>query len=119
MSEVNFFQLVGGSVALFAATLVLEPTPPPASLPLAGILLWLGVVGTALAYGIWFWLLGRVPAARLSAYLFLVPVVALAASAALLGERLGTLQLFGVAAVVASIYGIGRGAGPFGRSTPS
>jgi len=40
---------------------------------------------------------------------FLVPVVALAVSAAFLGERLTYVQLAGVALVLVSIYGIGRG----------
>lgn len=107
--EASAYQLIGGAVALVAATLVISPTPlPGASLDLAAALLWMGVLGTAVAYAIWFTLLGRTPAATLSAYVFLVPVVALAASVALFGERLSILQLGGVGLVLVSIYGIGR-----------
>ena len=109
MLEANAYQLIGGSLALLAATVVLTPVPlPHPSWDLLATVLWLGVLGTAVAYAIWFSLLGRIRAATLSAYLFLVPVVALAASAILLGERLSVAQLLGVGLVVVSIYGIGR-----------
>jgi drug/metabolite transporter (DMT)-like permease len=109
MREANAYQLVGGSVALFAAALLLTPSPlPSASLGLLATVLWLGVLGTAVAYTIWFSLLGRTRAATVSAYVFLVPVVALTASAVFFGERLSLLQLFGVGLVVIGIYGIGR-----------
>jgi probable blue pigment (indigoidine) exporter len=112
MLEANAYQLVGGTVGLAIATLALEPTPLPTPSPdLLVAVVWLGVLGTGIAYSIWYTLLGRTHAANLSAYLFLVPVVALAASAAFLGERLSADQLAGVALVLVSIYGVGR-AGP-------
>jgi probable blue pigment (indigoidine) exporter len=112
MLEANAFQLFGGSLGVLALTLLLAPTPIPAASPiLLGIVLWLGVLGTALAYTVWFHLLGRTRAATLSGYLFLVPVVALTASALLLGERLSVVQVAGVALVLGSIYGIGGAPG--------
>jgi len=112
MLEANAFQLIGGTIGVLALTLLLAPTPiPPASPILLGIALWLGVVGTALAYTVWSHLLGRTRAATLSGYLFLVPVVALTASAILLGERLSVFQIVGVALVLGSIYGIGGAPG--------
>ena len=104
MQEANAYQLLGGSIALVAASVVFEPRLPPVSVDLLLILLWLGAVGTALAYAIWFWLLASVPAESLAAYVFLVPVVALAFSSALLGERIDLVQGVGVAAVVVSLY---------------
>jgi drug/metabolite transporter (DMT)-like permease len=109
MLEANAYQLGGGSVALLVATLVISPTPlPRPNVDLLAAVLWLGVVGTAVAYAIWYSLLGRTRAATLSAYLFLVPVVALGASAVIFGERLSVLQLVGVGLVLVGIYGIGR-----------
>ena len=111
MLEANAFQLLGGTLGILAVTLLIAPTPIPAASPiLLGIALWLGVLGTALAYAVWYHLLGRTRAATLSGYLFLVPVVALVASAILLGERLSTVQVVGVALVLGSIYGIGGAA---------
>ncbi len=115
IQEANSFQLLGGAGALLVAALVTEPTGVPAlSWPLIGSVLWLGLVGTAFAYAVWFHLLARTRAATLSAYVFLVPIVALAASALLYAERLDLTQLAGVGLVVVAIYLIGRDA-PRGR----
>jgi len=112
LMEANAWQLLGGTSGLLAATLAIAPRPLPTATPsLVASLLWMGLLGTAAAYLIWFSLLARTPASTLSAYTFLVPVVALAFSAAFLGERLDYLQLVGVALVLASIYGIGRAYG--------
>jgi drug/metabolite transporter (DMT)-like permease len=103
------YQIGGGFLALLAATLIFSPTPLPRATPaLIGAVLWLGLVGTTVAYAIWFTLLGHTPAARISAYLFLVPLVALAASVSLLGERLVWVQAAGVALVLVSIVGVTR-----------
>jgi len=118
MLEANFYQLLGGTVGLFVLTMVLTPSPLPSfGWQLWATVLWLGILGTAVAYSIWFDLLGRTRAATLSAYLFLVPVVALAASAVWFHERLTVLQLVGVGLVLVSIYGIG--AAPEGSGLPS
>jgi len=109
MSEANAFQLIGGAAALAVVTVGLAPTPlPHFTLALWVAALWLGALGTAVAYAIWFMLLGRTRAATLSAYVFLVPVVALTASAVFFGERLSPVQLVGVGLVLVSIYGIAR-----------
>jgi drug/metabolite transporter (DMT)-like permease len=105
----NGLQLVGGTAALLVAAPLVEGLyAPPANGALLGDVLWLGLLGTALAYSIWFWLLDRHPAANLSAYTFLVPLVALAASIVLLGERLDLPQAVGVGLVVLAIYGNAR-----------
>ncbi len=109
MLEANVFQLLGGTIALAVLTALLAPTPWPTLTPaMDGSLLWLGVLGTAVAYSIWFDLLGRTKAATLSAYVFLVPLVALVGSALFFGERIAPVQLVGIVLVLASIYGIGR-----------
>jgi drug/metabolite transporter (DMT)-like permease len=103
------YQLAGGFAALLVATLFIAPEPLPRATPeLVAAALWLGLMGTAVAYAIWFTLLGRTPAARLSTYLFLVPLVALSASALLLGERLSVVQAAGVGLVLLAIYVVGR-----------
>ncbi|MCI4335652.1 MAG: DMT family transporter [Thermoplasmata archaeon] len=111
MQEANFYQLLGGGVALVGASALLEPHLPVVTVPLLVIWAWLGVVGTAIAYAIWFWLLARIPAEQLASYVFLVPVVALGFSVALLGERVDGSQIAGITAVVMSIYATGRTSG--------
>lgn len=114
------YQLAGGFVALLGASVLLTPAPLPSpTFDLLAAALWLGLAGTAVAYGIWFSLLGRTPAAQLSGYLFLVPVVALLASALLLGERLSSVQVVGVGLVLVAIYGIGRAHSPAPLALPT
>ncbi|MCI4321711.1 MAG: EamA family transporter [Thermoplasmata archaeon] len=110
-ASANGWQLVGGTFVLAASGLVVGGAPalPPTAFAWL-VLLWLGAVGTALAYTIWFRLLAVRSAVNLSGYTFLVPLVALAASAVVLGERLLPLQFLGVAAVVFAIYLNARGA---------
>ena len=106
---VNLYQLLGGATGLLVAALVVEPHQAPAfSWELLGIVLWLGLVGTSLAYALWFSLLGRMPAPSLSANVFLVPVVALTASSLLLAERIDLVQAIGVALVAIAIFTVGR-----------
>ncbi len=111
MLEANAYQLIGGTVGLAILVAAFAPVPlPRASWTLGLSLVWLGVLGTALAYSIWFDLLGRTKAATLSAYAFIVPVVALLGSVVFFGERLSLFQLGGVGLILVSIYGIGRAA---------
>jgi O-acetylserine/cysteine efflux transporter len=121
MLEANVFQLTGGTAGLAVLTLVLAPTPLPTLGPgLFVTVAYLGILGTAVGYSIWLDLLGRTRAATLGAYLFVVPVVALAASALIFHERLSYTQLVGVVLVLASIYGIGRAPGALDLpTTPS
>jgi O-acetylserine/cysteine efflux transporter len=112
MREANAFQLLGGTAGLVVLVLIFAPSGFPVARPALEIsLLWLGVLGTAIAYVIWFDLLGRTRAATLSAYVFLVPVVALIGSALFFGERLDAVQFLGVGLVFVSIYGIARAPG--------
>ncbi len=104
----NVYQMIGGAVTLLAASLAFEYREFPSLSPeLTGIVLWLGLVGTALAYAIWYGLLARTRAATLSAYVFLVPIVALVASAIVFDERLAAIQILGVGVVLLSLYFLG------------
>jgi drug/metabolite transporter (DMT)-like permease len=108
-AEANSYQFVGGVAGLTLAVALASPTPlPHLGLTLLYTMLWLGVIGTAIAYAIWFDLLSRTPAATLSAYVFLVPVVALVASLALGREHLDPVAGIGVLLVLVGLYAIGR-----------
>ena len=109
MQSANAHQLLGGAATLAVAVAVLSPTPLPSpSLVLLAAVVWLGLVGTAIAYALWYRLLGRTRATTLSAFAFLVPVVALVASFFLFGERLEVVQVAGVALVLLAIVLVGR-----------
>jgi len=108
-AEANSYQFVGGVVGLSLGVAVISPTPfPQIGLHLAIALLWIGVIGTAVAYAVWFDLLSKTPAATLSAYVFLVPVVALVASLAIGTEHLDLIGALGVLLVLSGIFAIGR-----------
>jgi GNAT superfamily N-acetyltransferase/uncharacterized membrane protein len=71
-------------------------------LALAAVL-YLGVVGTILAYAIWGRLLRRYPAATVAPFALLVPFVGAIASSLVFGERFGALRLIGMALVLVGI----------------
>ena len=64
-----------------------------------GAVLYLGLVATVLAYAIWGHLLRRHPAALVAPFALLVPFVAAASSAVVLGERCGPVRLLGMGLV--------------------
>lgn len=104
------WQLVAGSVVLLGLSAVFEPQETIAwTGGFVGLLLFLALAGTALSTWLWFWLLQRSEAGRLSLYLFLVPVFGLLIAMGGFGERLNALQGGGAAlilgAIAVSIFG--------------
>ena len=65
--------------------------------------LYLGLVGTVLAYTLWARLLRRYAAAMVAPFALLVPFVGGLASAVVFGERFGPLRLIGMAGVLAGL----------------
>lgn len=109
--QANGFALtVWGSIVapipLFAAALVVEGAGPVSTALLhmnGGALLavlYLGIGGTALGYGVWNWLLGRYDTQRIAPFSLLVPPIAYAAGIMFRGETLSTPQLVGGALLV-------------------
>ncbi|MFP5343951.1 MAG: DMT family transporter [Candidatus Limnocylindria bacterium] len=72
-------------------------------------MLFLGIVGTGLAYIAWFWLLDRLSLARLGAALFLVPVTGVGV-AIMAGDRPTPMAIAGIAALIAGIGIVSLGA---------
>ncbi len=112
LGSVNLWQMASGTFILLIASLLFEPrgviTP---SVQLVESIVWLGLIGSTLAYIAWYMLLGTYNAAQLSTWTFMVPVTALVASAFLFGEHLSAAQVTGVLLVLLSIYGVNRAAG--------
>src|SRR5580693_6972899 len=109
LREGNPYQLIGGAALALVLAGIFEPAGLPSATPTFWAeALYLGVIGTALAYAAWFSLLSRIPAATLSSFTFLVPVVALSFSAWIVGERLDLVQFLGVGLVAVSLYALGR-----------
>lgn len=82
--------------------------------PLAA-LVYLALVGSALAFTLYFWLLRHLPATRLSLITYTSPVVAVAIGAMALAEPLTARMLAGTALVVAGVAMAGRKGKPSER----
>jgi drug/metabolite transporter (DMT)-like permease len=105
----NVWQLAGGSAFLTAWASLSEPVTAIHWTPaLAGAIFWIGVLGTAIVFVLWFTLLSHYNAASLTAYTFLVVVVALVGSFFILGQTINEVQLAGVLALIVSIYLISK-----------
>ncbi|MEO8411453.1 MAG: DMT family transporter [Propionivibrio sp.] len=103
MSLTAWQLVVGGGLLLAVSALFEMPQSIVWNGTFVGILLILALVGTALSTWLWFWLLQRAEAGRLSMVLFLVPVLGLIAAMLSFGERLSVLQLGGVALILLAV----------------
>jgi drug/metabolite transporter (DMT)-like permease len=63
-----------------------EPVPKDISTSTYASLIWQGAVVVGFTYTLWIWLLGRYPAAQLSAFGFVTPLVGVVAAAVVLDE---------------------------------
>ena len=95
--------LVGG-VVLTAIGLVREGPEITWSTSFVLALLYSALVGTALAWMLWFTLVAGGDASRAATYIFFVPLLSLTLGALLLDESLSPTLLLGAALVVAGVY---------------
>ncbi len=93
----------GGLLLLPAVVLAGQPIPVPTITNFLG-LVWLGLVGAALTYALWFRGIGRLPPSVVSSLLFLSPLTAVLMGWSLLGQTLTVLQIVGIALVIGSIW---------------
>ena len=106
--------LIGGAM-LAGISALIEPWGGLIWSPASVIgMLFLGVVGTGLAYIAWFWLLDRISLVRLGAALFLVPVTGVVV-AIMTGDRPTPTSIAGIAALIVGIGIVSLG----GSSQPS
>lgn len=102
-------QFVIGGAALTALGLVVEGPSEVTWAP--GLWVGLGysaLVGTTLAWALWFWLIRAGEASRAAAFIFFVPLSAIAIGAVLLDEQVTPLLAVGAALVVAGIILVNR-----------
>jgi drug/metabolite transporter (DMT)-like permease len=89
-----------------------RPLPPMPSPIALGSILTLGLLGSGIAYLIYYWLIARITATQLSLVTYLLPITAVFWGAALLGERVGAQTFAGMALILAGIMlvnGAGQG----------
>jgi probable blue pigment (indigoidine) exporter len=108
------WQLIDGGLVLLPIALVMEGLPSAITLPNVVGFLWLGVVGTAIAYTLWFRGVGRLPVARVSLLGLLSPVVAIALGWIIAGQAMTPIQIVGLLLVLAALL-IGQTGGRLAR----
>lgn len=102
--QVAAWQLLLGGAALLGVAAVLEPQARILwTGPFLGLLLFLGVIGTALTTVVWYWLVQRDDVGRLSITLFFAPAVGLGLGITLFDEQLESAQIFGVGLILLAL----------------
>lgn len=97
------WQLVAGGLMLLTFAFVIEGAPPPlTTMNLLGFA-WLGIVGTGIAYALWFRGIGKLSASTVAILGLLSPVSAMLLDFLLLKKSLTLMQIGGVALVLGSI----------------
>ncbi len=98
------WQLTAGGLLLLPVALLLEPPLPP--LTGANILgfAYLGLIGAALTYILWFRGLSRLEPSMVSPLGFLSPTTAVILGWAVLGQQLSPMQMFGIVIVLGSVW---------------
>ncbi|GAA5191188.1 EamA family transporter [Rugosimonospora acidiphila] len=89
------WQLTAGGLLIVPFALAVEGVPPALDAPALAGYAWLSLVGTGLAYTLWFTGLGRLPVTAMSFLPLLSPAVAAVLGWALLGQSLTPGQLVG------------------------
>ncbi len=103
------WQFILGSAPLFLVSQIFEaPVAVDWSPAFIGILLALSLLGTALAFALWFSVLHRGEVTRLNTFTFLTPGLALIIGIAFFSESLRLAELGGIALIMASVWWVRR-----------
>jgi probable blue pigment (indigoidine) exporter len=98
------WQLTAGGILLLPVVLAFAPTlPAPTAINLAA-LAWLGLIGAALTYVLWFRGIARLDATVVSPLLFISPLTAVTLGWTFLDQTLSSVQIAGVGFVIGSIW---------------
>lgn len=99
------WQLTAGGLLVVPLELVFEGAPPHFDAAAVGGYAWLAIVGSLLAYVLWFRGLARLPVATVSFLVLLSPLTATVLGWLALGEPLTVPQTLGFVLAMASILG--------------
>jgi drug/metabolite transporter (DMT)-like permease len=98
-----------GTVALFTLSAMLErhavyhwTTPSIAAL------FFLGVIGSALAFAVWYWLLKQMEPYKVSSLNLVTPLIAIAEGALILGEHVPPIMIIAAVVVLAAVASVLR-----------
>lgn len=108
-------QMLIGAALLAPFAVALEAWEVRWSWPLALAFVYTTLVPGLAATWVWFLLVNRIGAVRAATFHFLNPFLGVAIASALLGERLGPLDLIGVAVIMAGILAVQLAKAPLPR----
>ncbi|HEY0904133.1 MAG TPA: EamA family transporter [Marmoricola sp.] len=97
------WQLVAGGLAIAPVAILVEGAPPTVDTAAVAGYLYIGLVGTVLAYAVWFLGIGRLPATAVALVGLLNPVSGTVIGVSLAGEPFGPVQLVGTVLVISGI----------------
>ena len=100
---VTSWQLVAGGVVLLPVAVVVEGAPPALDLPAVLALVYLGLVGSGLAYVLWFRGLARLGPTSASIIGLVNPVVGVVLGVAFLDESFGAVHAVAMALILGSV----------------
>ena len=112
---VTGWQLTAGGLVLLPVALAVEGLPATLTTTNLAGYAYLSLIGTALAYTVWFRGLERLPAASVSLLGLLSPLVATVLGWAVLGQSLTAIQVLGMTIALGSLI---AGQAPRPRPTP-
>lgn len=98
------WQLTAGGLLLVPVAFFLEPPLPPLTPANLFGLTYLGLIGAALTYIIWFRGVSRIEPSVVSSLGFLSPAMAVILGWAILGQQPGPLQIIGILIVIGSVW---------------
>ncbi len=98
------WQLTAGGLLLLPLALLIEPPLPDLTARHIGGLVYLGLIGAALTYGLWFRGVARIEPSAVSVLGFLSPLTAVLLGWILLDQSLSVLQMMGAATILISVW---------------
>jgi drug/metabolite transporter (DMT)-like permease len=112
------WQFILGGLPLFGLAWLLEtPSQVVWNGTFVAVLLVLGLLGTAVAYALWFSLLHRSELNRLNTATFLTPAFALIIGALFFGESFGLVEVAGIILILAAVLWVSRQGKPTSRTS--
>lgn len=111
------WQLTAGGLLLVPLAALLEPALPPLTGANLGGMLWLGIIGAAATYWVWFRGVARIEPSAVSMLGMMSPVTAVILGWTLLDQTLTPVQIAGAVVVLGSIW-LGQRAARTGPASP-
>ena len=108
--EFTAWQLTAGGLVLVPLALAVEGMPPAMDTEAIGGYVYLGLLGTGLAYALWLRGIARLPVGAVSALTLISPLTATAIDWIVLGQALSTSQLAGAVLVLGGVVAAQVGA---------